>query len=144
MARAAIDRARTLRRDGTDAEKKLWRALKESNLPRFRRQHPIGRFIADFACPEHRLVIEVDGGQHADNAADGIRTKQMEELGWRVLRFWNNEVLANTDGVITAIGLVLDGPPHLTPRRNASSLSRPKGPERESVPSGGAIEPEQP
>jgi very-short-patch-repair endonuclease len=94
--------ARRLRRDSTEAEKLLWRALRES-LPgyRFRRQHPIGPFIADFACP---AVIEIDGGQHAlQQRADSERTQQLAARGYRVLRFWNNEVLGNIEGVLATI-----------------------------------------
>jgi very-short-patch-repair endonuclease len=75
---------------------------------KFRRQFPIGPFVADFACLEHRLVIEVDGGQHASRTqADEFRTARLEEEGWRVLRFWNNEVLENTEGVMERIAMEL-------------------------------------
>src|SRR5713226_1448315 len=70
---------------------------------KFRRQHPIGRFIVDFACTRHRLVIEADGGQHDQSAADAQRTAWLESHGWRVIRFWNNDILANTEGVLTTI-----------------------------------------
>ena len=98
-------RARELRRDATDAERRLWSALRDRRLRgyRFRRQHPIGDFIVDFACTQHRLIVEADGGQHADNEADRRRTAWLESEGWRVLRFWNNDALANTEGVILAI-----------------------------------------
>ena len=68
-----------------------------------RRQHPIGRFVVDFACTRHHLVIEADGGQHTDREADAERTKWLEGQGWRVLRFWNNDILANTEGVLETI-----------------------------------------
>jgi len=70
---------------------------------KFRRQHPTGDFIVDFACTEHGLVIEIDGGQHADHAMDARRTAQLQGQGWRVIRFWNNDVLGNTSGVIETI-----------------------------------------
>jgi len=98
-------RARQLRHDATDSERRLWAALRDRRLRgyRFRRQHPIGDFIVDFACTRHRLVVEADGGQHADNDADRRRTAWLEAEGWRVLRFWNNDVLANANGVIETI-----------------------------------------
>jgi very-short-patch-repair endonuclease len=85
----------------TDAEWRLWSALRSRRLAgyKFRRQHPIGPFILDFACIEHRLAIEADGGQHAKNRKDGRRTGWLTRRGWRVLRFWNNDVLTNPDGV---------------------------------------------
>ncbi len=85
----------------TDAERRLWSVLRNRRMRgyKFRRQHPIGPFVADFACIEHRLVIEADGGQHADNAADERRTAWLERQGWNVLRFWNNDILTNIAGV---------------------------------------------
>jgi very-short-patch-repair endonuclease len=80
---------------------------------KFKRQHPIAGFIADFCCLDRLLVIELDGGQHnedANAAKDADRTKAMEQLGFRVLRFWNNEVLQNLDGVVAEIGNVLRVP----------------------------------
>jgi very-short-patch-repair endonuclease len=70
---------------------------------RFRRQHPVGDFVVDFACTKHRLIIEADGSQHADNPADDRRTAFLQKEGWRVLRFWNSDVLANTEGVVDII-----------------------------------------
>ena len=98
-------KARSLRRSSTDAERRLWSALRDRRLTKykFRRQHPIGAYIVDFACTRHALVIELDGGQHADNAADARRTAWLESEGWRVVRFWNNDVLGNVSGVIEAI-----------------------------------------
>jgi very-short-patch-repair endonuclease len=97
--------ARQLRRSSTDAERRTWSALRDRRLSRFkfRRQHPIGNYVVDFACIKHRLVIEIDGGQHSDNAADIRRTALLESQGWKVIRFWNNDVLGTTDGVIQAI-----------------------------------------
>jgi very-short-patch-repair endonuclease len=98
-------RARQLREFSTDAERRMWSALRDRRLSRykFRRQHPIGRYIVDFACTEYRLIIELDGSQHADNAADARRTAWLESQGWRMVRFWNNDVLGNIDGVIEAV-----------------------------------------
>jgi very-short-patch-repair endonuclease len=98
----------------TDAERRLWSALRSRRLQgfKFRRQHPLGNYILDFACIEHRLVIEADGGQHADNLADERRTAWLESQGWRVIRFWNNDILTNTEGVLDAILRILVENPH--------------------------------
>jgi len=95
----------------------LWRALHGRLRPwKFRRQHSIGGRIADFACPAHKLVIELDGGQYdARQAADERRSAELAREGYRVIRFWNNEVLDNLDGVLETIQRVLEAPPpHLT------------------------------
>jgi primosomal protein N' (replication factor Y) len=100
------DRARSLRRDMTAVERKLWRAIRLDALGvTFRRQHAIPPYIADFACVELRLVIEVDGGQHGE-ARDASRDAAMREAGWLVLRFWNNEVMENLEGVLQRIAEV--------------------------------------
>jgi very-short-patch-repair endonuclease len=93
--------ARALRVAMTDAERRLWACLRGRPLVsyKFRRQHPIGRYIVDFACIEHRLAVEADGGQHCDNEADERRTASLERRGWRVLRFWNTDILTNSEGV---------------------------------------------
>jgi very-short-patch-repair endonuclease len=100
---------RQLRQTLTDAERRMWSALRDRRLSKykFRRQHPLGDFIVDFACTEYQLVIEVDGGQHSESAADTTRTAWLKSQGWRVLRFWNNDVLSNTDGVVETILRVL-------------------------------------
>ncbi|HXY99632.1 MAG TPA: endonuclease domain-containing protein [Stellaceae bacterium] len=105
--------ARRLRRDATDVEKMLWRALRERiPLWKFRRRHPIGQRIADFACPACKLVIELDGGQHGERIeADDRRTAELARHGYRVIRFWNNDVLDNLDGVLEAIRCALEAPP---------------------------------
>lgn len=102
---AATKRARGLRRTMTDAERRLWSVLRNRQLAgcKFRRQHPVGIYALDFAAPERRLAIEVDGGQHAGSASDQVRTRCLEQQGWRVLRVWNNDVLANTEGVMRQI-----------------------------------------
>jgi very-short-patch-repair endonuclease len=96
------DRARKLRREQTDAEGKLWYLLRNRRLAgyKFKRQFPIGPYIADFACLELKLIVEADGGQHADQKAyDEKRTEWLESRGWRVLRYWNNDILTNIEGV---------------------------------------------
>ena len=104
-----VDRARHLRRDATDAEKRLWRALREA-FPgaKFRRQSPVGPYIADFLSFRHKLIIEVDGGQHSAEV-DARRTAYLTREGYRVVRFWNNEVLENCDAVLQSIGQILTG-----------------------------------
>jgi len=106
----------------TDAERNLWRHLQRGQLDglKFRRQHPIDRFIADFACLELKLVIEVDGGQHQEQQAyDDARSAILVQHGWKVLRFWNHEVLGNLDGVLTRISeeIRLLPPPLPSPRK---------------------------
>ena len=105
-----IVNARSLRRHSTDAERHLWRFLQNRRLGgcRFRRQVPLGRYIADFACMEAKLIVELYGGQHVENTAgDGIRTEYLERGGFRVLRFWNNDVDGNLAGVLETIDTVL-------------------------------------
>jgi len=93
----------------TDAERTLWLALRDRRLKgKFRRQVPIGPFIADFASHEYRLVVEVDGGQHEGSVNDGQRDRWFEKNSFRVLRFWNNEVLSNLNGVLETIASALD------------------------------------
>ena len=112
-------RARGLRHNMTDAERALWRRLRNAQIcgARFRRQAVIGRYIADFACFAPKAVIELDGGQHSERAAyDEARTRWLSGEGFVVLRFWNNEVLSNLDGVVAAIATALSagerpGPP---------------------------------
>ena len=94
--------ARALRNNPTPAEEKLWRML-SSVRPRFTRQLRLGPFVADFACRRARLIVEVDGSQHAESTRDSQRTMALEAEGWRVLRFWNSEVADNLDGVIEAV-----------------------------------------
>jgi very-short-patch-repair endonuclease len=98
----------------TDVERRLWRAIrgKQVNAHRFRRQHPIGPYIADFACIEQKVVIELDGGQHQERSAhDEQRTAYLQTRGWQVLRFWNNEILNNLDGVLSTIAEHLTSAP---------------------------------
>jgi very-short-patch-repair endonuclease len=104
------DRARRLRRDWTKAEARLWLSLRNRRLDgfKFRRQVPIDRYFADFACLEARLLIELDGGQHADAVDyDAARTAVLEHAGFHVLRFWNHHVLTELDGVLQEISAAL-------------------------------------
>jgi len=112
MATATTQRARALRQSATDAERNLWQLLRTRALSgaKFRRQHPIGPYIADFACIQAKLIIEADGGQHADSAADKHRTAWLESQGWRISRFWNNDILKNPEGVIAEIQQALQRP----------------------------------
>jgi very-short-patch-repair endonuclease len=118
-------RARLLRKSASNAERKLWYAtrLLRSAGYHFRRQAPFDKYIVDQVCHRYRLVIEVDGSQHGDNtrqvAHDALRTGFLEARGYRVLRFWNSEVLTNTRGVMEQIVAVLDE------QRERLGLSRP-------------------
>jgi very-short-patch-repair endonuclease len=121
--------ARRLRRDQTDAERKLWSRLRDRRLSgvRFRRQHPIGPFIVDFCSIEANLVIELDGGQHALQArSDAARTEFLRRQGYRVLRFWDNEALANIDAVLQRIVEAL-GHPLPSVEKPISRPSPPQG-----------------
>ncbi len=101
--RSIVATARKLRRSSTDVERKLWHRIRDKQVEgfRFRRQRPVGRFIVDFICLDARLIVELNGGQHAENVAhDEKRSAFLESLGYRVLRFWNSEVIENIEGVL--------------------------------------------
>ena len=103
-------KVKQLRSNSTDAERNLWAHIRNRRLEgwKFRRQLPVGQYIVDFACPELRLIIEIDGGQHAEQVIyDLSRTKILQSKGYRVVRFWNNEVLGNIEGVLEALTLTL-------------------------------------
>ena len=111
-------RSRELRAASTDAERKLWSCLSARQVAgtRFNRQFPIGPFIGDFVSRGAKLVIEVDGGQHATSADDdAARTRYMQAQGYRVIRFWNNDVLGNIEGVVAEIERVLLDKPSPNP-----------------------------
>ena len=113
--RFTTERARELRNLSTEAEKKLWNRLRARALGghKFVRQAPVGPFFVDFLCREQRLVIEVDGGQHSDSTSDKTRDSWLAEHRYRVLRFWNNDVLGNIEGVLESIvSAFADAPPH--------------------------------
>ena len=103
-------KAKQLRRNSTDVEKYLWAKIRNRQLEnwKFRRQLPVGHYIVDFACSELRLIIEIDGGQHAEQVLyDLRRTRFLQSKGYQVIRFWNNEVLENIEGVLEALTLTL-------------------------------------
>jgi very-short-patch-repair endonuclease len=97
--------SRELRANPTDAETKLWNRIRNRQISGFKfvRQEPIGRYICDFVCREQYVVVEVDGGQHLESKRDEIRDFYLAEQGYRVMRFWNNDVLSNIDGVLIAL-----------------------------------------
>ncbi|BBO67330.1 DNA methylase [Desulfosarcina alkanivorans] len=98
--------ARQLRKTQTDAERRLWQLLRNRSLAgcKFRRPHPVGPYICDFVCIDRQLVIEVDGGQHRLQAEkDEVRTAYLESKGYRVMRFWNHEVLTETEAILKRI-----------------------------------------
>ena len=119
-------RAKSLRSDMTDAELRLWSALRGHRLNglSFRRQTPIGRFTVDFVCHDKRLIVEVDGGQHAENARDAERDRWLASKGYRVLRFWNLDIFENIDGVVDKIDTVMrEGPLPPTPSREGRGIA---------------------
>ncbi|MEP7186434.1 MAG: endonuclease domain-containing protein [Rhodanobacter sp.] len=105
-------RARRMRNDGTDAERRLWYFLRRQQLAghKFRRQYPLAGYIVDFVCVPARLVLELDGGQHLDALAyDQQRTEALQREGYRVLRFWNNDVLLRTEDVLGEVFRMFEG-----------------------------------
>ncbi|MDC9823128.1 endonuclease domain-containing protein [Devosia sp. ZB163] len=126
-----VARARSLRENSTDAERKLWYRLRDRQLLgcKFVRQQPVGSYVVDFACRERDLIVELDGGQHgtADGVlADAGRTEVLSQHGYRVVRFWNSDVLTNIDGVLQVIADRLEKAPSPGLRFAKSDLS-PKG-----------------
>ncbi|MDO8433553.1 MAG: DUF559 domain-containing protein [Candidatus Binatus sp.] len=108
----ALARSRRMRREATDAEKRLWSILRNRDLDnwKFRRQVPIDEYIVDFCCIKARLIVELDGEQHLDQLRryDEARTRRLENLSFRVMRFWNSEVMNGADAVVEVIARVLD------------------------------------
>ncbi len=104
------DNARDLRKKMTESERALWSLLRRKQIEgyRFRKQVPVGKYIVDFACLEARLIIEVDGGQHDESASDVERDAWLKAQNFRVLRFWNNDVLKNPEGVMQVVVKVLE------------------------------------
>jgi very-short-patch-repair endonuclease len=99
------DHAREMRREPTEAEKRMWRLLRDRRLGefKFRRQEAFGRYIVDFVCMERKLIVELDGSQHAESTYDAQRDAWLTSHGFTVVRFWNNEVLTNPTGVQYAL-----------------------------------------
>ena len=131
------DYARGLRRRQTDAERRLWARLRDRRIlgAKFARQVPIGPYVVDFCCRERELIVELDGGQHAARADyDAGRTAFLQAQGYRVLRFWDNEALRNTDGVLERIVQTLSPShtspsPRPSPQRGEGEGRRPVGAE---------------
>lgn len=123
MKRKNIGRCRSLRKNQTDAEKKLWSILRNRQFfgTKFRRQFPVDKYILDFYSPEYKLCIEADGGQHYEDKGrqkDEIRTRDLSKLGVRILRFSDREILINIEGVCKSIQETVEKkkvPPHLNP-----------------------------
>ena len=140
--RVGTIKAQKLRKEPTDAEKHLWNGLRR--LPgdwHFRRQHPIAPYTVDFASLAARLVIEADGGQHDESASDVRRDRFLRAKGWRVLRFRNNEILTNREGVLETILVVLSESPTL--ERNAFDAPLSAPPRKRGAAGGGASESKQ-
>jgi very-short-patch-repair endonuclease len=123
--------ARGLRRTSTDAERKVWQLLRSRTLAgyKFRRQQPIDSFVVDFCCLRSRLVIELDGGQHAEKIEyDQRRTDYLVGQGFRVLRFWDHEVFENQEGVLSQILQAVSAPsPQPSPETGEGEVNRVTG-----------------
>jgi len=112
-----LENSRRLRRDMTDAEHKLWQRLRSGQLGglKFRRQHPIPPYMADFCCVSRKLIVELDGSRHGEQV-DAARTRHLEAQGWKIIRFWDHDALQQTDAVIDAIWNAAGKPdPHPNP-----------------------------
>ena len=126
-----VARARSLRENSTDVERKLWYRLRDGQVLgcKFARQQPVGPYVVDFACRERDLIVELDGGQQGTAngiLADAARTEMLSQHGYRVIRFWNSDVLTNIDGVLQIIADRLEKAPSPGLRYARSDLS-PKG-----------------
>ena len=128
-ARPLTKTARRLRARMTDAEKRRWFALRDRRFQsfKFRRQVPIGPYVADFLSFASRLIVEVDGGQHAASRRDVKRDRWLAENDFRVVRFWNNDVLSNLEGVLTVLATELANTPHPASRLRSTPPSPARG-----------------
>jgi very-short-patch-repair endonuclease len=135
IKRGSPQRARRLRKNATDAEKVFWNSVRNQQMgTKFRRQWPIAGFVVDFVCLDRKLIVEIDGGQHLDNIRDERRTVVLNELGFRVVRYWNHEVLANIAGVLENLrGLLADPSPGPRLRRGPTSPLKGRGDNRTNV-----------
>ena len=106
------DRAKAMRSNQTDAEHRLWQILRAKRLGgyKFKRQLVIDQYIADFVCPQHRLIVEADGGQHCESDYDAARDENLTSQGFRILRVWNSDIFHNEEGVCDAILAALTAP----------------------------------
>ena len=126
-------RARAMRRAPTDAESRLWRLLRDRRLNslKFRRQVPVGPYIVDFLCVAAKLIVEADGSQHDQNRHDTLRDAYLADHGWKVLRFWNADVLRNRESVLDTIvahvSLFEETDPHPAPRATFSQREKDFG-----------------
>ncbi|TBR17913.1 endonuclease domain-containing protein [bacterium] len=139
LRQSKVEFSRELRRRQTDCEQRIWGRLRDRRLAgfKFRRQRPIGPYIVDFCCLEKRLVVELDGGQHSERREyDERRTRFLEDEGFRVLRFWDNEVLDETEGVLETIYRnLLD--PHPDPLPQAGEGEKTRNPHPDPLPQAG-------
>jgi very-short-patch-repair endonuclease len=126
--RGSVSRARSLRRNETEAEHRLWNLVRNRQLDghKFVRQLPVGPYVADFACREAALIVELDGSQHLDSPRDEVRTQALTAEGYSVLRFWNTDVLGNPDSVAVSILAAIAGHPSPGLRFAPATLS-PEG-----------------
>jgi very-short-patch-repair endonuclease len=127
--------ARRLRSRMTDAERKLWFALRDRRFEafKFRRPVPVGPYMADFLCFQSRLIIEVDGGQHADSLSDSARDQWFVQNDFRVVRLWNNDVIRNLEGVLTVMAEEMKKTPHPTSRLRSTPPSPTRGEGEEEI-----------
>ena len=140
QGKQCVQRARQLRRESTDVEQRLWWLLRDRRLVgrKFRRQHSIGPYFADFACIERKIIVELDGGQHVERCAyDDRRSTWLEAHGWRVLRFWDDDVLLRMDDVLEMIVGALAAAPHPDPLP-ASGARGNGAPHPDPLPASGA------